>query len=98
MRLVLPMILFSSLAAAQPTIPTMPTMLPSAHDLAAGDCARARAVARTCVLTLGAEQIEGQGLRPDGAVVPTRGFVEWPTLLPIRRDFLVELVHSASEL
>ncbi len=78
--------LFSSSALAQ-----------SAEETAQGDCARARALGKPCVLTLGAEEVEGGVLRPEGDVLSPRRFVSAASLIHLRRDFIPEILKSAQD-
>ncbi len=63
--------------------------------LAADDCARARALGKTCVLTIGAEEIEGGVRRPEGDVIDAPRFGSAASLIRLRRDFIPEILGSA---
>lgn len=94
MRLVLTTVLLlaPALAFAQPKPST------DAHDMAASDCARARKLKQTCVLTIGAEDIEAGVSSPDGIDVTARDRVKFGSLVRVRAHFIPEILKSANDL
>lgn len=64
-----------------------------AHD----DCSRARALGKTCVLTIGPEEVEGGVIRPEGEVLPVRPLGQMGSLIRLRRDFIPEILKSAAQ-
>jgi hypothetical protein len=94
MRLALTAVLLlaPALAFAQPKPST------DAHDMAASDCARARKLKQTCVLTIGAEDIEGGAVKPDGLDITARDRVKFGSLVRIRAHFIPEILKSANDL
>ena len=82
-----------SLAFAQPSRPST-----DAHDMASSDCARARRLKQTCVLTIGPEEIEGGAVKPDGLDITARDRMRFGTLVRVRTDFIPEILKSANDL
>jgi hypothetical protein len=82
------LLLSSSSLRAQPDVERM------AHD----DCSRARALGKTCVLSIGAEEIEGAALRPEGETLRVRPFIEAGSLIRLRRDFIPEILKTTAQL
>jgi hypothetical protein len=62
------------------------------------DCARARKANKTCVLDIGEENIEGQGVTPTGTVINPRQFAVLNSLVHIRKDFIPEILKSAENI
>lgn len=93
-RLLIPIFLLATAtAAAAQTAAT--TSTPTAQDQAASDCARARKMHRTCVLTIEAENVNGKNATGDGTIVsvPTHG--KQASLIRLREDFRAEIIRSA---
>lgn len=70
----------------------------SAEQKHTDDCAAARKANRTCVLDMGTEELTadkpvGEGI---GVGVITTG--KEPSLLPIRRDFIIEIIKTAEDI
>ena len=70
----------------------------TAEQKHADDCAAARKANKTCVLDMGKEELTadkpvGEGI---GVGVITTG--KEPSLIHIRRDFIVEIIKSAEDL
>ena len=72
--------------------------VPAKGGLATDDCARARAAGKTCVLNIGEEEITTDRLRHDDITVGSLVFNKLDSLLPIRRDFIKEIVRTAEDL
>jgi len=113
-RLLLPIFLVAASAAAAAAGPGGPTPTPtptptpaagpalpgtSAKDLAARDCARARAHNRPCklVFTTG-DTINGTGATGEGTVVDVPVFGKFDSLIRIRQDFVPEIIKAAEDL
>jgi hypothetical protein len=69
----------------------------SAEDTAQNDCSRARALGKQCVLTIGAEEVTGGVLKPEGEVLSPRTFVSAGSLIRLRHDFIPEILKSAEQ-
>jgi len=69
-----------------------------AKKLAEGDCARARAQNKTCVLDMGDETIEGEPPVSSGTKVDVLTFIQASSLIHIRRDFIPEIIKTAEDL
>jgi len=63
----------------------------------ADDCARARALHKTCVLDIKGDDIEGGVDHPGGSVFSAREWVSAGSLIHLRRDFIVEILKSAED-
>jgi hypothetical protein len=70
----------------------------SAERLAEGDCARARARNRPCVLTMDPEALDGRSARADGATTTARSVATFDSLIRIRADFRAEILRAAEGL
>jgi hypothetical protein len=81
---------------APPSAPT--ATAPTAQDQAAGDCARARKLHKTCVLSIEAEDVTGKGVSGDGTVVTIPQFGKFGSLIRVREDFRAEIIKSAENL
>lgn len=75
-----------------------PARAQSAERTAHDDCSRARALGKTCVLTLEAADVEGGVVKPDGEVFSPRTFADGGSLIRLRRDFIPEILQSAEQL
>jgi hypothetical protein len=81
---------FTAIASADPT--------PDVRKMAESDCARARALKKTCVLDIPAEDVNGKTPTAGDTMIaiPTGGKVS--SLIHIRRDFIMEILKSAEDL
>ena len=94
MRLFLSLLLLAVPATAL----AQPAKANDVTTMASGDCARARKLGKTCVLTIEDESIEG--------VTPTNGepplsALEWDrlgSLIKLRRDFIPEILRTAEDI
>lgn len=86
----------ASLASAQPA--PAPTKNADATTMHADDCARARALHKTCVLDIKGDDIEGGVDKPSGSVFSAREWVSAGSLVHLRRDFIVEILKTAEDL
>jgi hypothetical protein len=71
---------------------------PDAQQMHSDDCARARKQNKTCVLDMGTETLEGNVGKNEGERVDILTFSKLPSLIRIRRDFIVEILKSAEDL
>jgi len=92
------LLLFPAIAFADGTKPQAPQPQVQEPQGSAEDCARARKLNQTCVLTIGEEDIEGGVSRPDGIGFSAREWAYMNSLIHIRRDFIVEIVKSAEDI
>lgn len=86
----------ASLAAAQAPAPA-PTKNPDATTMHADDCARARALHKTCVLDIKGEDVTGDVVKPGGSVFSAREWIKADSLIHLRRDFITEILKSAED-
>ncbi len=91
MRLLIAAALFtSSLAYADRT--------PDVRQMHTDDCAAARKSNKTCVLDMGKDDVVGNAPTASGssvAIIPT---TKQPSLIRLRRDFIVEILKTAEDL
>lgn len=66
--------------------------------MGSGDCARARAAGKTCVLTIEDESLTGDRPTDSGEKITAIDWKKMTSLITIRRDFIPEIVRSAEEL
>ena len=66
--------------------------------MADGDCARARAQNKTCVLDMGGETLEGETPQNTGTRIDIRPFIGASSLIHIRHDFIPEILKTAEDL
>ncbi len=92
MRSLLVLFLLVAPAAADPMKTT------DAKAMHADDCALARKNNKTCVLDMKGEDVKGAGVTPDGSGVLAVQTTKQPSLIHIRRDFIVEILKSAEDL
>lgn len=86
-------------AAADP--PRPPRSAAPRHDartLHDDDCALARAQHRTCTLTMGREDVGGNTPGATGTKVRVLTLAKQPSLIRVRREFVVEILRSAEDL
>lgn len=69
----------------------------SAEAMAKDDCARARALGKTCELTIDAEEVEGGVVKPEGEVIAPRPLAEARSLIRLRKHFIPEILQSAAQ-
>lgn len=93
--------LASALTAALATAAAADPPKPAARDAAAmhdDDCARAHAQHRTCVLTIGGEDVGASTPTATGTTVRVVTTPKQPSLVRIRRDFIVAIIKSAEDI
>jgi len=91
MRILLATLLLApTLALANPA--------PDANQMKADDCARARKQNKTCVLDMGKEEVEGGVPTAHGTSVAVIQTTKQPSLIRLRKDFIVEILKSAEDL
>jgi len=98
-RLLIPVFLVATATAAfaQPA-PAPSSAAPTAGDMAAQDCARARKMHKTCVLTFGNDTVDGKVPTGDGTTVTAVQHGKMPSLIHIREDFRPEIIKSAEDI
>jgi hypothetical protein len=70
----------------------------SAEAKHADDCAAARKANRTCVLDMGKEEVTGDKPAGTGVGVAVIKIEKEPSLITLRRDFIVQILKSAEDL
>ncbi len=76
-----------------------PSRTPDVRAMHTDDCAKARSHNKPCVIDMGkAEEVNGKTVLPNGTGVVTIGTGKEPSLIHIRRDFIVEILKSAEDL
>jgi hypothetical protein len=78
--------------AADPTPPTDVT------KMAADDCARARKMNKTCVLSIEGEDLTGTAPTAGQSPISVHGFTDHASLIRIRHDFIPEILRTAEDL
>jgi hypothetical protein len=87
------------LLAALVLVPTLALAdTPDAQKMNTDDCARARKQGKTCVLDMGTETLEGRVGTNEGERADILTFSKLPSLVRVRRDFIVEILKSAEDL
>ncbi len=86
----------ASLSSADPA--PRPRLAPDAQRMVTDDCALARKAGKTCELRLAAEDVDGSAAGPGDLSVRVLRPGSEPSLIHIRRDFVVEIVKSAEDL
>lgn len=71
---------------------------PDPHKMKTDDCARARKQNKTCVLDMGREDIETSVPTATGTTVVAVQPTKQPSLIRLRKDFIVEILKSAEDL
>ena len=93
MRILLAAALLASLPVVASADPT-----PDVQKMAADDCARARKLNKTCVLSIESEIIDGDTPKGDLPPVVIPIDTKLGSLIRIRRDFIVEILKSAEDI
>ena len=88
------------IAAALLLVPALVSADPakSAEQKHSDDCAAARKANKTCVLDMGKEEVTGDKPVASGVSVGVITLDKQPSMLPIRHDFIVEIIKSAEDL
>ncbi|MEJ7603247.1 MAG: hypothetical protein WKG01_35495 [Kofleriaceae bacterium] len=89
-------LVLSLLVIATPLIGHADT--PSVETMATDDCARARKLDKTCVLSIEDEQIEGGVPRAGETTIVTVDWGRVGSLIRLRRDFIPEILRTAEDL
>jgi hypothetical protein len=66
--------------------------------MASDDCARARKLGKTCVLTIENEQVDGRTPTAGDGPIVAPDFGKAGSLIRIRRDFIAEILKTAEDL
>jgi hypothetical protein len=94
-RLLIPIFLLAATTAAAADTPSTPT----AGDLAAQDCARARKQHKTCVLSFtSGDTVDGKVPTGTGENIAVPGRDKHPSLIRLRADFRAEIIKAAENL
>lgn len=80
------------------TAPAVADPAKSAETMHTDDCAKAHAAGKTCVLNMGTEDLKGNSVTPDGSAVRVVQTTKEPSLIKLRKDFIVEIIKSAEDL
>lgn len=81
------------------TAPAVADPAKSAETMHTDDCAKARASGRTCVIDMGkGEDVKGNGVTPDGTGIRVVQTTKQPSLIKLRKDFIVEIIKSTEDL
>jgi hypothetical protein len=83
-------------ASADPAPRSHPA--PDAQRMVTDDCALARKAGKTCELSLAPEDVGGSTAGPGDVSVRVLRLEPEPSLIHIRRHFVVEIVKSAEDL
>jgi len=76
-----------------------PVKTPDVRAMHTDDCAKARAKNKPCVIDMGkGEQVEGGNVKATGTDVLALPTSKEPSLIKIRRDFIVEILKTAEDL
>ena len=90
MRILFAILLVPVIAAADPA--------KTAEQKHEGDCAAARKAHKTCVIDMGKEELTADKPVGDGIGVGVIQTGKEPSMIHIRRDFIVEIIKSAEDL
>lgn len=91
--------LFVAILLAAPAAAADPMKTPDVRAMHTDDCAKARAKNKPCVIDMGkGEQVEGGAVTPNGTGVVAVPTTKQPSLIHIRRDFIVEILKTAEDL
>ncbi|MBA3453134.1 MAG: hypothetical protein H0T42_08580 [Deltaproteobacteria bacterium] len=91
--------LFLTLLIAIPTTSmAQPSKAPDVTSMATDDCARARKAGKTCVLTIGEEDIEGKNPTLTETKIDVLVIGKMSSLIRLRRDFIPEILKSAEDI
>ncbi len=83
-------LLIPALASAEPA--------KSATQKHSDDCAAARKANKTCILDMGKEELTGDKPVGTGVGVAVIKIEKEPSMITLRRDFIVEILKSAEDL
>jgi len=91
-------LLTPALAFADPT-PAPQSRITDARQMHTDDCARARKQGKTCVIDMGkAEDITGNSPTAHGVSVGVIQPGKQPSLIRLRKDFIVEILKTAEDI
>lgn len=92
--------LFLLVASILSTAPAVadPTPAPDVTRMAADDCARARKLNKTCVLSIEDEQIDGTTPTAGEPPISITTRINHGSLIRIRYDFIAEILKTAEDL
>lgn len=75
-----------------------PKPAPAATTMATGDCAKARAAGKTCVLNIEEEGILGEKVTTGEENITALDWKKMTSLITVRTNFVPEMLRSAEEL
>ncbi|MBA3394688.1 MAG: hypothetical protein H0T89_18725 [Deltaproteobacteria bacterium] len=75
-----------------------PAPTPDVKKMASDDCARARKLNKTCVLSIEDEQIDGTSPTAGEPPISVTTHINHASLIRIRYDFIAEILKSAEDL
>jgi hypothetical protein len=87
--------LIALLIAIPTTALAQPSKVADVTTMATDDCAKARKAGKTCVLTIGEEDIEGGAPTAGETKIEVLTFGTMSSLIRLRRDFIPEILKSA---
>ncbi|MBV8756182.1 MAG: hypothetical protein JO257_02835 [Deltaproteobacteria bacterium] len=90
MRILIALLIVPAIAAANPA--------KTAEQKHSDDCAAARKANKTCVLDMGKEEVTGDKPVGTGVGVAVIKIEKEPSMISIRRDFIVEILKSAEDI
>ena len=90
--------LIALLIAVPTTAMAQPSKTTDVSTMATDDCARARKAGKTCVLTIGEEDVEGNVGVPNETTIDVRVIGKMSSLIRLRRDFIPEILKSAEDI
>ncbi len=87
--------LVTLLIALPMTAMAQPTKAADVTTMVTDDCARARKAGKTCVLTIGEEDVTGKVGVPNETKIDVLVIGKMSSLIRLRRDFIPEILKSA---
>jgi len=75
------------------------TRTPDVRQMHTDDCAKARAANKTCIIDMGkGDEVDGKTPIANGTGTAVIVYKPQPSLIRLRRDFIVEILKSAEDL
>lgn len=90
--------LITLLIAMPATAMAQPSKASDVTTMATDDCARARKAGKTCVLTIGEEDVTGKVGTPNETKIDVLVIGKMASLIRLRRDFIPEILKSAEDI
>ncbi len=95
MRSLLALLVLTATASADPAAANK---TPDVRAMHTDDCARARKENKPCVLDMKGEELDGPVVKLDDTKVQVLTTTKQPSLIKVRRDFIVEILKTAEDL